>query len=320
MPKNISPAILVTSLLCALALLAPLAAISSRQDAGGAILGRVIERDSGQSLAAEIGLVIRDKGGITMRHINASEQGQFEITGLPSGEIHLATKLAGYAVEHDSFSLSEGETRQVEFRLIRSGVVRGIILDSGGGAVADARIRLIYADETSARRAIAATYQWEMGEVRSDAAGSFVAEVHPEKEFIVEASHPGFIGEVSEPMRLVPTEDRESVKLSLSRGSSFEGEVRDENGNPVPGAQVRLMDTEERPELQRFVSPELLKLRARTAVSGADGKFRFDLVNPARKALVIAHPKYQSVRQTVEMFSDREHTPVVTTLKSRYER
>ncbi|MCI0524976.1 MAG: carboxypeptidase-like regulatory domain-containing protein [Acidobacteria bacterium] len=318
--KNTSPAFLATILLCALALFAPLAAFTFRQNEGGKIVGRVIERDSDQLLAAEIGLAIRGRRGVTMKHTRASDQGQFEIAGLPAGEMYLTTKLEGYAVEHQSIFLNVGETREIEFRLIKAGTVRGTVLDSAGNPIENAQLSVIYADESTARGAIAATYQWEMGEVRSDATGAFAIQVHPEKEFIVEASHPAFVGEVSSPMRFSPMASRAAIKISLDRGVSFEGEVRDENGAPIQGAQVQLLETEERPELQRFASIEALKRRARTTVSGADGKFRFDQVNPAAKSLLITHPKYQPVKRTMEPGSDRELAPALMRPKSRNER
>ncbi len=320
MTKRISLTFLATILGCALALLAPLIGFTLGQNEGGKIFGRVIERDTGRSLAAEIGLAIRDKDGVTMKHLRVSEQGQFEIAGLAPGQVHLATRLAGYAVEHHSFSLSEGETRQIEFRLIAAGTAQGTVHDPAGSPVADAQIRVIYAGDPGARGALAATYQWEMGEVRSDALGSFAVEVHPEREFIVEASHPAFIGEITSPMRFAPTGSRAPLRLSLSRGSSFEGEVRDENGVPIPGAQVRLMETEERTELQRFASIELLKQRLKTTVSDADGRFRFDQVHPARKTLIITHPKYQPVRRMMESASEQRLAPAIMAPKSRNER
>lgn len=320
MARSISPTFLVITLLCVLAFFAPLAALTWRQNEGGKIVGRVIERDTGRPLAAEIGITIRSRRGITVEHINVSEHGQFEVAGLPPGETHLTTKLAGYAVEHHSLSLSEGEMRQIGFRLIKAGIVRGIVHDPEGNPVADAQIRVVYADESSPHGAVAATYQWELGEVRSATAGGFTIEVHPEKEFIIEASHPGFIGEVSSPMRLASTENRPLLRLPLSRGVSFQGEVKDENGAPIAGAQARLMETEERPELQRFASFELLKQRARTAVSGADGKFRFDQVRSAQKALVITHPKFQSITRAVEPASYQELAPTVMTPKGKNER
>jgi hypothetical protein len=179
---------------------------------------------------------------------------------------------------------------------------------------------VIYADDSASRGVISATYQWEMGEIRADSFGRFTVEVHPEKDFIVEASHPDFLGEISSPMRLGPAESRTQVNLSLGRGESFEGEIRDENGAIVAGAQVQLTETEERPELKRFVSFELLKQRTRTTVSGEDGKYKFDRVAPTARQLSVTHPKYRSVRHDVQLISNRQQAPTIMTPKSIHER
>ncbi len=300
---------LLASLLCAVALTIPFAAFTGRRGEDGRIVGRVIERDSGLVLAAEIGIVIRDGRGITLKHVGASEQGEFEIASLPAGDVHLTTKLAGYAIEHESVSLVEGETRQIDFHLLKAKRVRGVILDPADRPLEDAQVRVIYADEAPAHAAVAAIYQWEMGEAKSNTQGAFALDTHPEKEFIIEASHPSFVAEVSEPMRLAKAEARASLRLSLSEGVSVAGEARDEKGDLIPGALVRLIDDGERPELRRFLSFELLRRRTRQTVSGQDGKFRFELVNPARKTLIITHPNYHPTRQTLNLDVERNSMP-----------
>lgn len=317
MAQTVSSRFLVRALLCAAALTAPLAALTGRQGEGGRVVGRVIERDSGLALAAELGLVIRDRRGITLKHVRASERGEFEIIGLLEGNAHLTTKLAGYAVEHESVALHSGETRQVEFRLLKAKTVRGVILDPAGQVLEGAQVRVIYADEDTARDSVAATYQWEMGEAKSDAKGGFAIEAHPEKEFVIEASHPGYVGEVSEPKRIDPTESSFSLRLSLRAGVSVTGEARDEHGELIPGAQISLIEVEDRPELRRFTSAERLSQRAMQTVSGPDGKFRFDQVSPARKTLIITHPRYQPIKQTLDLTTERESQPARVTLRSK---
>jgi hypothetical protein len=308
---------LLASLLCAVALTIPFAAFTGRRGEDGRIMGRVIERDSGLVLAAEIGIAIRDGRGITLKHVGASEQGQFEIPGLPAGDVHLTTKLAGYAIEHESISLVEGETRQIEFQLVKAKRVRGVILDPADRPLEDAQVRVIYADETPAHAAVAATYQWETGDAKSDAQGAFAVDAHPEKELIIEASHPSFVAEVSDPMRLAEAEAGATLRLSLSKGVSVEGESRDEKGDLIPGALVRLIDDGERPELRRFISFELLRRRTRQTVSAQDGKFRFELVNPVRKTLIITHPNYYPTRQTLNLDVERKQMPARMMLKRK---
>ena len=192
-----------------------------------------------------------------------------------------------------------------------------MILDPAGQVLEGAQVGVIYADKDAARDSVAATYQWEMGDAKSDAQGGFAIEVHPEKEFVIEASHPGYVGEVSEPRRIDPTESSFFLRLSLSAGVSMTGEARDEHGELIPGAQISLIEAEERPELRRFTSPERLSQRTMQTLSGPDGKFRFDQVSPARKTLIITHPKYQPTRQTLDLTTEHDSQPVRVTLQSK---
>ena len=195
MTKKISPAIVIAIALSALILLSPLAAYQNKQDESGRIVGRVIERDTGLPLAAEIGVAMRAARGITLKHVRASEQGVFELAGLPPADVQLNTKLEGYAVERQDLPLAEGELRQIEFHLVKVVSLRGQVRDEAGAPVEDAVIRVSYARAAAPRGAIAATYQWESGEsgeIRSDKLGNYSVAVHPEKEFILEASHPKY--------------------------------------------------------------------------------------------------------------------------------
>ena len=71
MAQTVSSRFLFAALLCAAALTVPLIALPGRQSVGGRVVGRVLERDSGLALAAELGLVIRDRRGITRTHRRA---------------------------------------------------------------------------------------------------------------------------------------------------------------------------------------------------------------------------------------------------------
>ena len=315
MARSVSSRFIFTSLICAAAVTVPLVTLTGQQS--GRIIGRVIGRDSGRALAAELGLVIRDRRGITMKHIRVSDTGEFEITEFPDGSAHLTTKLAGYAVEHENLVVHSGETQQVEFRLLKAKTVRGVIVDPTGRALEGAQMRVIYASEETQRDSLSVTYQWEMGEVKSDEHGRFTLEAHPEREFVIEASYPSYIGEVSEPSRIDPAESQVSVRLSLRAGVRVTGEARDEGGRLIPGAQVSLIEMEERPELRRFISAERLSRRTMQTVSGPDGQFRFDNASPAHKTLIITHPDHKPIRQTLDVTSGRDAQPARVTLQGR---
>lgn len=317
MAKTVRARFILITILCTLALAGYLAASTGKSAGGSEIVGRVIERDSGNPLGAEIGLSIRGNRSITLRHIRSSAQGAFEIASLPAGDMQLTTKLEGYASEHQSVSLGENQTRYVEFRLTRVRTVRGLILNPNGNPVAGAHVRVIYPEETPAQGVIRTTYQWETGEVKSDALGSFAVDVHPEKEFVVEASHEGFVEAVSRPVRIGPTKKESFIRLMLSKGISVSGKIQDESGNVVQGAQVRLIEAGRVHEFGKFTSSELFRQRVMHTASGRNGMFRFEGVNPAKKVLVVLHPQYHTYRQEIELTSDQEQLPGKIVLRSK---
>jgi hypothetical protein len=283
----------------------------------GKIIGKVIENGSGRPLPAEVGVSVYGGSNLTFTHAKSSKQGEFEIEGLPAGRVHLVTKLEGYASEHQSVAVAAGGTQHVNFYLTKVKLVRGVVLSPTGRALTGAHIRVLYPAEPLARGVIATTYQWETGEVQSDLQGNFVIDVHPEKEFVVEASHPDYLGTVSSPIRLTPNEKVASVKLSLSKGADVSGEVKDEAGRVVENAQVRLIEHGGRPELGKFTSFELLKQRTKYTATGSGGIFKFDQVKPARKTLIVVHPGYQPFRQEIDLASSQKQFPLRVTLKAR---
>lgn len=189
------------------------------QGGGGKIIGRVVEQESLKTLAAEIAIAGRDERTLFLRHARASENGFFEIADLPAGDLSLTTKLKGYVVEHLSVSLNNGETRFVEFYLIKGKTVRGLIVDQSQQPVTGARVRVSYMAEAAEDAPVTASYEWEKGEVMTDELGRFeVKNIHPQREFVVEASHPHSAGAVSSPMKFTRQDKELSVNLSIDSG------------------------------------------------------------------------------------------------------
>ncbi|HKX28763.1 MAG TPA: carboxypeptidase-like regulatory domain-containing protein [Blastocatellia bacterium] len=206
----------MSKLMMALMIIA-LSAAAQAQPPGGKIVGRVIERETLKTLPAEIALAGRDRRQLFLRHTKAAETGLFEIADLPAGDLYLTTKLEGYAVEHLSVSLNDGETRYVEFYLSKGKTLRGTINDRSQRPLGGVRVNIIYLTEETDGGPIMASYQWERGETVTDRAGRFeIRNLHPEKEFIIEASAPqAAAATVSAPLRF-KSQDRElSVTLSV---------------------------------------------------------------------------------------------------------
>lgn len=284
----------------------------------GRLSGRVSSGEDGTALAAEIGLTVRDKNGITLRHIRASEHGLFDVENLPAGELHLVTKLEGYAAEHRSVSLTEGGSQYVEFLLKKVRRVQGTVLGPTHRPVAGAQVRIIYAADENQAASIQTTYEWETAEVKSDERGNFIISVHPDKEFIIEASHRKYVGTVSAPARIRLAENEIAMTIALSKGVSFSGAVKDEGGNPIECAQVRLLDAEQRHERREFHSTEALKQRAMYTGSGAAGAFEFEQVKPARKILIVQHPEYELFKQMIDLSKGQKQLPTGVTLLKKH--
>jgi Carboxypeptidase regulatory-like domain len=297
-------------------LIASLCAINALgQTSGGKIVGKVIERESLQTLAAEISIAGRDNRNLYLRHAKASEDGLFEIADLPAGELHLTTKLNGYATDHLSISLNNGETRYVEFFLTKGKTVRGVILDQSNTPIAGARVNVAYVRKAPGLSSVTASYEWEKVDTITDQLGRYeISNLHPEEEFIIEAIHPKFPSVVSAPLRFNPQDKELSLNLSVSRGVGIIGVVRDADGTILKGARVMLFDAVKSPQLSGSEST----MDGRSQIlSDEAGAFRFEQVRPMKKTLVVLHPGYQPYRQIIDLTGRQTQLSIEVILQTR---
>ena len=294
-----TPKFILTGLLCALVLGLPLVSLTARQAETARLTGRISDRETGAPLAAELGLAIRTRQGVIFKHARADETGQFTLTDLPNGTFDLSTKHDGYAVEHAVLTLGERESQTLEFHLVKSRIVRGFITDTHQQPLAGVRVKAHYAVADAGKHAFTNSYQWETGDARTDEQGRFELDVHPTRAFIIEASHPEFLSEISAPLQFGTA--FADIALRLSKGVTLTGETRHQAGNALANAQVELSDADERPDLQRFLPFETLQQRHQFAISNAAGGFRFDRVRPTRKLLLVTHPQHAPQQQALEL-------------------
>lgn len=299
-------AVLVTTVLTA----APAIAVAPPSKIpGGKITGRLIDRNTRQPLAGEVGLSFAAKGKIIFQHAQSTKEGEFVFDGIEADKVHLATKLEGYAVEHQTVSLRPVGTTPVEFSLVKPRLLRGTVRDAAGRPLHGATVKVLYDTPAPERGEILTSYQWEAGETRTDAQGGFQIPVHPDKGIVVEASHPDFLKTFSAPRPTKALAKEPTVDLVLESGVTLAGTVKDGAGNPIQGAQVRLIDAGPGRDIPGFVSHSLLEQRLRVAASGADGTFRFDQVSPSAKTVVILQPGYKPFRQAANLTSNKAQSP-----------
>ncbi len=267
----------------------------------GRIIGRFVDSRTNFPIAAEIAASTAAGEDIILTHAMSSRLGEFAIDGLEPGQIHLVTKAEGYAVEHRDVVLREGDILRADFQLKKVKKLRGTVRRPNGSPISGANVRVIYPTAVPSRGAVVSTYQWETGDAATNQLGAFLIDIHPEKEFVVEASHPEFLGSVSAPIANPDNLSEIVTSLSLKTGVALTGEVRDQSGAPLSGVQVRLLSIKARAASPRFISGEALSQRIKYSRSGADGTFRFDQLAPGRKILIVVRPGYRPYRREIDL-------------------
>jgi hypothetical protein len=285
-----NPKLLILSALVILVLLIPLANRQAQTENRAALNGKMVDRATSAPVAAEVGLAMHTAKGIVLKHAQANTQGEFQFTDLPAGEFHLSTKHDGYAVERAGLALAAGETRSVDLSLRATRHVSGVIADERGAPLADAKVQLFYAQSPG----FSNSYQWEEGDARTDEQGRFTLAADPDRAFVVQASRAGYLSVAS-----APSHAESEVALRLTRGVAFSGVVNDEQGNPLPGAQVELRDERKMALLGNFRPFEVLQQCQRATVTQVDGTFRFENVGIAPQTLTVTHPQMAAKRQTI---------------------
>jgi protocatechuate 3,4-dioxygenase beta subunit len=267
----------------------------------GRVVGRILDEETLSPLQAEIALSLRTTGGLEFRHVRAREDGVFVAEDLDADEVHLTTKMSGYAAEHLTVNVGDRETTPVELVLSKAATVRGLVLDELSRPVEGARVALAYRNRGVPSK-IRAQYQWETGNMITDAHGQFeVREVPFGRDFIVTASHPDFAISQSSGFPLSKHSPAPSVILTLSKGVRITGQVKDTSGNPVPRVPVRLFDAEKKPASGDLDSVELLQESRRITVTGDDGTFVFEGVGRVTRELIVHAAEYKPLRMVVDL-------------------
>jgi len=105
-------------------------------------------------------------------------------------------------------------TGPVDFALEKAATLEGQVVDDQGAPLAGATVRLAY------KNLPAITFDWQTGEVETDAAGNFrITSATPNLDFYLEASHARFPVRLSETsLRAQPGEILKGALLTLATG------------------------------------------------------------------------------------------------------
>ena len=210
--------------------------------AGGEIRGRVYDRTTGTGLAAK--RVGAYSSGISKQYFTETDpEGYYAFENLPPGFCSITLHWRSRSelpwmrsVENDtnrSVSLRNGQhITNLDFPLDvpepRSGVINGQVVDPSGAPVSEAMI--------STER-----FPFPSGNIKTDASGRFTLNhLNPETDIEIRAYKEGFVS----PLIKARPNAAEIVTIELRPEAVISGIARDEDGLPIPGAQVHLLQVD----------------------------------------------------------------------------
>jgi protocatechuate 3,4-dioxygenase beta subunit len=253
--------------------------ISIVLDTTGTVRGRVVDADSNSAILdfslsrsesrasggqAVMGFYMGDEP----RSFH-SEDGSFELSGVPAGRWSIRAEAPGYRpAEVSAIEIGAAETKEgVVLSLKRGGTVSGRVLDAArGSAVPNASL------------------SWRTGapvfgfggrgqrQTATDADGRFTFDALPEGKITLDASHPDYMEASVE----VEPDRQNSVDIALGPGASISGSVVGSDGRtPMGGARVSL-DTQ----------GEGGRMGSESTGADGSGAFLFDHLRAGRYQLV----------------------------------
>lgn len=209
---------------------------------GGEIRGRVYDRNTGTGLAAK--RVGAYSSGISKQYFTETDsEGYYEFVDFPPGFCNIqlfwrSSAEFGWSSNtgddtNRSVSLRNGQhITNLDFPLDvsepRSGVINGLVVDLSGAPVSEAMI--------STER-----LPFPSGNIKTDASGRFtLTDLNPEADIEIRAYKEGFVS----PLIKAQPNAEDILTIELRPEAVISGIVRDEDGLPVPGTQVRVLQVD----------------------------------------------------------------------------
>ena len=207
----------------------------------------------------------------------SSDDGRFRLTEVSAGtyvvKVTAPERAAGTVAD---VKVAVGATVDVgTVKLGPGGVVRGTVVEAGGGPVAGARVNV------SGQGRDWISFGTDP-EVVTDGSGAFEAKGVPAGTAQVTASHPSYASSEPVSVEVEPARPTTDVRIVMTTGGRIEGSVRRRDGTPLPGMMIHANIG----DAIRF-SPFA---RNASATTGADGRFVLENVRAGRGSLTMLSP------------------------------
>jgi len=237
------------------------------------------------------------------------ENGRFRVTGLaPTTQIFTFRK-AGFTAMRAPTAVSPGDNfdpqqnNVFEFLLDPAGRAAGIVYDPNGNPIDNARV--FVARENPLMKQIRGKHEF-----RTQTDGQFlVQDLGTDTNHVIVAYREDYGIGVSESFRVGPAELRDDLSVSLTRGGSLSGVVRDENDVPIPGVRIQVLVP---PFADAWFPPgfDIGQQTSKTVVTADDGRYEmaglwtgsytFDLTHDRHVALTEQRVTLKELDEHVE--------------------
>jgi protocatechuate 3,4-dioxygenase beta subunit len=240
------------------------------------------------------------------------EGGDYRLLGVPKGKHLLIVKAAGYfqeemapttlgraftgSVDHPAgveVAASQDEVRK-DLEVMPGAMVTGTVLSPDGRPVRGARVGVAQGDDQFG------VFMSMMGvstrPVLTDPEGGFRLTVPAGAgSATLAASADGFVEGRSDPVAVSTGAEVEGVVIRLRAGASVAGSVFGEDGAPVKGAVVRVLEIEEGVDTTNEWTWRWRLRQAEAHLVDEDGGFRVEGLKPGRAILAAEAPGHQEV-------------------------
>ncbi|HTE06977.1 MAG TPA: carboxypeptidase regulatory-like domain-containing protein, partial [Planctomycetota bacterium] len=256
----------------------------------GTLSGRVTDRSDDHPLPGVHVHAEPMDPGAGRSEAETGADGRFTLEDIAPGNYALTATVAGYT-RGQARSFDATPDAEIAFKLDRQGSLAGTVVGSDGRPVHAFDMQRSYR-----RRRLDPAVPVGSFQRIANADGSFFIKDLDPGFWSVDVWAKGYSLTSSEPVKVKQGEAATGLTVTLLRGSTLTGTVRDAEGRAVPGAEISLHDNRE---------PEVDFLRDTTPIPGitqfvhtdAEGRFRLEDLSARKYQVQVDHPDFAILRR-----------------------
>ncbi len=276
--------------------------------------GRVVDAEGARPLP-NVRLVARAEGASFLAR--SGPDGRYAIRGLSPRRYQLSAEDDRFVPWSRSVSVAAGQAEAQDVPLARAATLAGRVVDAEGVPIEGARVQLLPSGE-NVFRAFMRRMDGGGGAVRSGKDGGFKAtRLAPGENQRLDVRHDDYEERAIGGISLQPGATRGGLTVVMRRGLTLRGVVKDEQGQPLGGAEVELQATRSFRAGRGGVQMEMIgpgsQVRHET---GVDGRFEFRGLKPGDYTVSARRPGFARASvDPVKVADTRAAEPLVLVLR-----